>query len=132
MPKPYLIEFPQSGSPETGFISVVENAKLIPFNIKRVFWTYATPENCIRGRHAHHQTQLVLIAISGRITVTTETREGEKQTFKLSSPNTGLFIPNDVWHTMEYADAAIQLVLASEPYRPEDYIRDYEVFRGKQ
>ncbi|KAA9327377.1 sugar 3,4-ketoisomerase [Adhaeribacter soli] len=130
MPEPYLIEFPQSGTPETGFISVVENSKLIPFNIERVFWTYATPESCIRGRHAHYQTQLVLIAISGSITVTTETQEGEKQTFELNNPNTGLFIPKAVWHTMEYSGSALQLVLASEPYRPEDYIRDYEVFRS--
>lgn len=129
MHKPYLLEFPHAGSPETGFISVAENSEHLPFIIQRVFWTYATPEDSIRGRHAHHQTQLILIAISGRILIHTETQGGEKQDFLLENPNSGLFIPQGVWHTMEYSASAVQLVLASEPYRPEDYIRDYAAFR---
>ena len=129
-PAPHLIEFPKLGAPGIGYISVGENAKdPLPFAVQRVFWTYYTPESIVRGRHAHHTTEQVLIAVAGRITVTTELADGTIQAFRLEDPNVGLYVPPNAWHTMQYSHSAVQLVLASGAYDEADYIRDYEEFR---
>jgi hypothetical protein len=128
-PKPFLIEFPSIGKSDIGYISVAENTGL-PFNIERVFWTYYTPQEIIRGRHAHHQLQQILIAAAGTIRVQTESKAGEKNEFLLDKPSLGLYMPPDHWHTMQYSHSAVQLTLASLPYSEEDYIRDYNQFRS--
>ena len=129
MTEPYLIQFPKLGAPEIGYISVTEADKLVPFEVQRIFWTYYTPESIVRGRHAHHLTEQVLIAASGRIIVTTEHADGTIQTFRLEDPNMGLYVPPHVWHTMQYSHSAVQLVLASAPYNEADYIRSHDDFR---
>jgi dTDP-4-dehydrorhamnose 3,5-epimerase-like enzyme len=125
---PHIIDFSKLGESAIGYISVAENGKL-PFDIKRVFWTYYTPESIVRGRHAHHETEQIIIAAAGRIIVTTENTAGEINTFTLNEPNKGVYIPPDVWHTMQYSHTAIQCVLASSVYDAADYIRDYEDFK---
>ena len=117
------------GNPEIGYISVVEQNTLVPFEVKRLFWTYYTPESIVRGRHAHHKTEQVLIAVTGRITVTTELSDGTIQTFRLENPNVGLYVPPHAWHTMQYSHSAVQLVLASAVYNEDDYIRSYNDFK---
>src|SRR6185369_3094001 len=99
---PYLLPFSKLGDPASGYISVGQNDQL-PFEVKRVFWTYYTPENIVRGRHAHYLTEQILIAASGRIIVTVETANGAINTFILESPSVGLYIPPNVWHTMQYS-----------------------------
>jgi dTDP-4-dehydrorhamnose 3,5-epimerase-like enzyme len=128
MDQPYIIDFPKIGSPDMGYISVAENNKNLPFKLKRVFWSYHTPDNVVRGRHAHHNTEMVLIATLGRIVVNTEMLNGELKVFSLESPNQGLYIPKYCWHTMQYSHIAVQLVLASELFNEEDYIREYNDF----
>lgn len=125
---PHLIDFPKLGESSIGYISVAENSKL-PFKIERVFWTYYTPESVVRGRHAHHKTEQILFAVTGRIMVTTESASGEVNTFVLDDPNIGLYVPPDVWHTMQYSHTAIQMVFASSAYDEKDYIRDYQEFK---
>ncbi|MFM7079938.1 MAG: sugar 3,4-ketoisomerase [Bacteroidota bacterium] len=127
--KPYLIEFPKYGDTAIGYISVSETPKHIPFPVKRTFWTYYTPESIVRGRHAHHQTEQVLIAVSGRIIVTTESAQGEINVFTLEKPDVGVYIPPNVWHTMQYTHSAVQLVLASTAYDEKDYIRSFDDFK---
>lgn len=127
-PDPYLIEFDKLGDPSTGYISVGQNDKL-PFEIKRVFWTYYTPESIVRGRHAHYKTEQILIAASGRIVVTVENAKGDISSFILNNPNTGVYIPPCIWHTMQYSHTSTQLVLASCPYDEKDYIRDHDKFK---
>ena len=129
MENPFLINFPKLGAPEIGYISVTEHLHLVPFEVKRIFWTYYTPESIVRGRHAHHATEQVLVAVAGRITVTTELADGTIQTFRLEDPNVGLYVPPHSWHTMQYSHSAVQLVLASQVYKEADYIRNYERFR---
>lgn len=128
MKAPHLIEFPKLGASEIGFISVTEQLKLIPFEIQRIFWTYYTPESIVRGRHAHFHTEQVLIAVAGRITVTTEMADGTVNVHRLEDPHVGLYIPPHAWHTMQYSHSAVQLVLASRLYDEQDYIRRYEQF----
>ncbi|MFD2786346.1 sugar 3,4-ketoisomerase [Hymenobacter rubripertinctus] len=128
MKTPYLITFPKLGDPAIGYISVGEAGKTLPFPVARTFWTYFTPESIVRGRHAHHVTEQILIAVAGRIIVTTEMPDGEIQNFVLDSPHVGLFVPANAWHTMQYSHTAVQLVFASTPYDEQDYIRKHEDF----
>lgn len=129
MNNPYLINFPKLGNSTIGYISVVDQANALPFVVERTFWTYYTPESIVRGRHAHHKTEQILIAVAGYITVTTELADGTIQTFRLQDPHVGLYVPPHAWHTMQYSHSAVQLVLASTPYDEADYIRDHEQFR---
>jgi mannose-6-phosphate isomerase-like protein (cupin superfamily) len=125
---PHIINFPKIGDSPLGYISVTEN-KNLPFDVKRVFWTYFTPESVVRGRHAHHTTEQIIIAASGRIIVTIEDAQGKIDIFTLQEPNQGIYIPPNVWHTMQYTHTAIQLVLASTEYSEQDYIRNYDDFK---
>ena len=129
MEKPHLITFPKLGEPAIGYISVGEASNTIPFTVARTFWTYFTPESIVRGRHAHHVTEQILVAVAGRIIVTTEMPDGEIQSFILDSPHVGVYVPPNAWHTMQYSHTAVQLVFASTPYDEQDYIRKYEEFR---
>lgn len=126
---PYIIEFPSIGDPSLGYLSVGEQFKAIPFAIARVYWTYYTPQNVMRGGHANIMKELVLVAVSGSITVTTEMRDGNKGLFILDHPAMGLYIPKLCWHTMKYSHSAVQMVIASNIYSEADYIRDYSKFK---
>ncbi|WP_099092958.1 sugar 3,4-ketoisomerase [Hymenobacter sedentarius] len=131
MTAPQLIQLPKLGDPTIGYISVVEQQKVVPFEVKRIFWTYYTPESIVRGRHAHHATEQVLIAAAGRILVTTELANGEIQLFRLEDPYVGLYVPPCAWHTLQYSHSAVQLVLASHPFDEADYIRDHQEFKQR-
>ncbi len=124
---PKLIEFNKIGSLELGFLSIAEG-KTIPFEVKRLFWTYQTPEEIVRGRHAHFNTEMILLAMSGRIIVNTEMPDGSKDSFILDRPNIGVYLPKLCWHTMLYQHNAVQLVIASSNYNESDYIRSYDDF----
>ncbi len=126
-PEPHIIEFPKLGESIIGYLSVAQ-ASNIPFKINRVFWTYHTPESIVRGRHAHKETEQLLIAATGSIIVTTESATGEIKTFKLTHPNEAVYIPPNHWHTMQYSHTAVQLVFASTEYNELDYIRKHEDF----
>lgn len=125
--RPRKIIFNKHGSSVLGYLTAADNRDM-PFPIKRVFWTYFTPERVTRGRHAHKKTTIILFALTGKIIVTTETPRGHKQTFVLDKPNVGLLIPPMIWHIQRYSHTAIQLALASHPFDEKEYIRDYKKF----
>jgi hypothetical protein len=125
-----LINFSMHGDSRTGYIGVYENHPNMPFLVKRVFWTFDTPEEILRGRHAHLLTEQILIALNGIIHVTTETPQGKVEIFTLDNPSTGLYVPANCWHTMQYNEKAIQLVLASTTFDEADYIRDYATYKA--
>lgn len=129
MDSPYLIEFKKLGASGIGYISVNENTEQVPFKVERVFWTYFTPEDVVRGRHAHYKTEQVLIAVAGRIVVNLELPDGEKKIFTLDRPNLGLYVPANCWHTMQYSHSSVQLAFASTQYAESDYIRNYDDFK---
>lgn len=124
---PHLIQFPKIGQSSLGYISIAEKENL-PFIPKRVYWTYYTPEEVERGGHSHYELQQILVAVAGKIIVTTELKNGEKQEFILDSPDKGLYIPKMCWRTMKYTHNAVQMCIASIEYDTKDYIRDYEDF----
>ncbi|MFN5847153.1 MAG: sugar 3,4-ketoisomerase [Chitinophagales bacterium] len=125
---PYIIEFPKIGRPELGYISVAETTNL-PFIPRRIYWTYFTPEDIIRGHHAHYELEQILIAVSGSIEVEVELNTGEKLNYLLDKPSVGVFLPKLSWHTMKYSHNAVQMCIASMEYKESDYIRDYEVYK---
>lgn len=132
MTTPEIITFKRNGDSSLGYISIAEENSQIPFEIKRIFWTYYTPEDVIRGKHAHYETEMVLIAAAGSITVKTELIDGSIQEFILDKPDKGLFIPKMCWHTMQYSHNAVQIVIASSLYDENDYIRSYDNFKAEQ
>jgi dTDP-4-dehydrorhamnose 3,5-epimerase-like enzyme len=129
--QPYLIEFPKIGDYTQGYISISQGNSM-PIDIKRVYWTYYTPEEIIRGNHAHHELEQILFAAAGRITVETETIDGNSDSFTLDRPNLGLFIPKLCWRSMQYSHNAVQICLASVEYDEKDYIREYDNFKALQ
>lgn len=128
--EPYLIQFNTHGELASGYLAVAQIEQDIPFEIKRVFWTYFTPQSVIRGRHAHYQTSMVLIAVHGKIELRTEMLDGQKQQFILDRPDVGVYMPSLTWHTMKYSHDAVQVVITDTVYQPADYIRNYEDFEG--
>ena len=126
---PRLIEFATIGNPALGFISVAENNKNIPFEIKRVYWTYYTPNKVKRGGHAHKMLEQLIFAVSGIIEFNTQCKNGNAESFVLDKPNIGLYIPRLVWRDIKFSHSAVLLCLASELYIESDYIRDYNVFK---
>jgi dTDP-4-dehydrorhamnose 3,5-epimerase-like enzyme len=127
--KPHIIELPRLGNIEIGYISPINTIGGLPFDIKRTFVTYYTPDLIVRGRHAHYATEQFLVAVNGKIVVNTENAQGELDSFLLDTPYKGLYIPPNVWHTMQYQKDAVQLVFASTEYDEKDYIRNYESFK---
>lgn len=125
--KPQIIEFPKIGDSTQGYISVAENSNL-PFEVKRIYWTYYTPESVERGGHAHYNLQQILLAVCGKIIVNIEMPDGSKEEYVLENPNQGLFIPKMAWRTMKYTHNAVQVCIASMSYQEADYIRDYETY----
>jgi hypothetical protein len=128
---PYLLDFPGIGDLSIGFVSVAGVDDNVPFDVRRVFWTYGTPEHVVRGRHAHHESEMVLVAVAGKIVVVTELADGTTNRWVLDTPTHGLYLPPQCWRTMTYSPTAVQLAMASTDYHPEDYIRDYDTFHRK-
>lgn len=124
---PYIIHFPKIGESSLGYISIAEKENL-PFVPKRIYWTYYTPEEVERGAHSHFELQQVLVAVAGKVIVTTELKNGDKNEYILDSPNKGLYIPKMCWRTMKYTHNAVQMCIASMEFTEDDYIRDYNEF----
>ncbi len=119
-----IIELPKIIDPR-GNLTVAESIKNIPFDIKRVYWVYDVPSGEHRGGHAHKQCKELLVAVSGSFTVTLDDGN-EKHTYLLNHPYQGLFIDVNIWRTLDdFSSGAVCLVLASEMFEEEDYIRDY-------
>lgn len=105
---------------------------LLPFEFKRVYYLFDVPSNAFRGGHSHLEQQEVLIALSGSFEVVLN--DGfEKKSFVLNKPNIGLFIPNGIWRELEnFSSGAVCLVLASDVFMEEDYIRDFDAFMNSK
>jgi dTDP-4-dehydrorhamnose 3,5-epimerase-like enzyme len=102
--------------------------KNIPFEIKRIYWTYYTPQNIIRGFHAHKELQQMIFAVSGKIIFDVEDANREKKQFVLDQPHIGLYLPPYTWREIQFSHNAVLMCLASEVYDEKDYIRNYEDF----
>ena len=113
---------------ERGQLVALEEFKDIPFEIKRVYYMYDTKKNVHRGFHAHKSLEQILICIHGSCKVLLDNGT-EKKIVSLEKPYEGLYIANNMWREMyDFSEDAVLMVLASEYYKEEDYIRDYNEF----
>ena len=123
-----IIELDKHHSDRKGNLTVVENGKTLPFDVKRVYYLYDVPGGESRGAHAHKDLEQLLVAASGSFTVTLDDGKS-KRTFFLNRPYQGLYIKPGIWRDLyDFSSGAVCLSLASEIYKKEDYIRDYNEF----
>lgn len=101
---------------------------IIPFEFKRVYYLFDVPSTAFRGGHSHIDQQEILIALSGSFEVVVS--DGfEKKSYLLNKPNIGLLITTGIWRELQnFSSGSVCLVLASDVYKEEDYIRDYVEF----
>ncbi len=129
MPTPYLIDFAKIGKPDLGYLTVAQNSSL-PFRIERVYWTYFTPDEVLRGHHAHRELEQIIFAVSGQIDFELEGVDGTMYSFALTKPHIGLYIPRHYWRTIQFSHNAVLLCLASMEYSKSEYIREYDEFKN--
>lgn len=102
-----------------GNLTVIE--KVVPFEIKRIFYIYGVDDS-IRGGHRHHKTIQAAICLKGTCHIHNNNNK-EKSVFVLDQPNKCLILEPADWHTMDNFSAdAILMVLASEYFDEHDYI----------
>ena len=122
-----IIQLPKFLDPR-GNLSFFEQHKHIPFEMKRTYWIYDVPGGEHRGGHSYLNNREVIIALSGSFDVILDDGKGKK-TFSLNRSYYGVYVPNGVWRQLEnFSTNSLALIVASEPYDANDYIRDYEQF----
>lgn len=123
-----IINLDRHHSDRKGNLSVVENGQTLPFDVRRVYYLYDIPGGESRGAHAHKELEQLIVAVSGSFKVTLY--DGvEKRSFVLNRPHEGLYVKPGLWRELEdFSSGAVCMVLASEVYKAEDYIRDYNSF----
>ncbi|MCC8112974.1 MAG: DegT/DnrJ/EryC1/StrS family aminotransferase [Bacteroidales bacterium] len=126
---PYIIEIPRVCDPR-GNLSFLQRPGCMPFDVKRVYYLYDVPCDSERGGHSHRRLQQVLIAITGAFDVNVD--DGTKvTTYHLNRPYQGLYLPSGMWRTLDnFTSGAVCVVLASEIYDEEEYVRDYDEFKS--
>lgn len=127
--EPFLVELQEITHP-SGTITVAENGTQVPFLFERVYFIHRLGRDSQRGAHAHVRLKQVIIAIKGSFRVDLEGLTG-RTSFFLERPSQGLLVPPLTWRDLgDFSDDAICLVLASNRYEEQDYIRDYDDFRA--
>ncbi len=123
-----MVELDKHHSNRKGNLTVVENGQTLPFDVKRVYYLYDIPGGESRGAHAHKQLSQLIIAASGSFRVTLD--DGNvKRSFFLNRPYQGLYVKPGIWRDLDdFSSGAVCMVLASDVYLKEDYIRDYNEF----
>lgn len=123
-----IIDLPKITDPR-GNLTVVSEGVEIPFDIARAYWVYDVPGGECRGGHAHKTLLQFVVALSGSFTVNLDDGLGHKESYHLNHPYQGLLIHNRIWRTLEdFSSGAVCLVLASEPFDENEYIREYDDF----
>ena len=111
-----------------GSITVVENSGTLPFDTRRVYYLYDVPGGSSRGAHAHKALSQLIIAASGSFRVTLDDGRS-RRTYFLNRPYQGLLVRPGIWRDLDdFSSGAVCMVLASDVYQKEDYIRDYSSF----
>ena len=110
---------------DAGNITVLENNKNIPFDIKRIYYLYDVPMGADRGGHGHYDLQQYIVAASGSFTFVLD--DGvNRENFFLNDPSKALHIQPGIWREInDFSSGSICLVFASHEYNESDYIRDY-------
>lgn len=119
---PYFVD-------ERGALNVLEISKELPFECKRIFYTYTVPEGQVRGEHAHKKCEQFLISLLGNVNLLVDDGLGHRDKILLDSPSKGVWLPSGCWGEQSgHSQDCILLVLASAEYDDGDYIRSYGEF----
>ena len=114
---------------ERGSLIAIEQGYNAPFEIKRVYYIFDTKKGVERGFHAHIRLKQICIAIKGSCSFVLDNGE-KREEIKLTNPTQGIFIEGLIWREMkDFSHDCILLVLASEHYDENDYIRCYNKFK---
>ena len=106
----------------------LDDRSLLPFEVKRIYYLYGIPENQERGAHAHKELFQLLLAASGSFRVELDDGKNTKKIF-LTQPSPGVLIKPGIWRNLtDFSFGSVALVLASEYYTEDDYIRSYDEF----
>lgn len=123
-----MVELDRHHSNRKGNLTVVENGLTLPFDVKRVYYIYDVPGGENRGAHAHKELEQLIVAASGSFTVTLDDGKS-KRSFFLNRPYQGLYVKPGLWRDLvDFSSGTVAMVLASDVYKKEDYIRDYNEF----
>ena len=111
-----------------GNLTFIEQNEHVPFEIKRIYYLYDVPGGESRGGHAHKDLEQFIVAANGSFDVILD--DGyNKERHHMNRSYYGLYLPNMIWRELDnFSSGSVCLVLASEVYDEEDYIRDYEKF----
>jgi len=111
-----------------GTLSVAQYDESLPFIVKRYFVVFDVSDHEVRGEHAHKEIQQFLVCVKGSVSIVVD--DGEcRDDLLLDSPGKGLYLPSMVWATQyKFSRDAVLLVLASDVYKSDDYIRDYDEY----
>lgn len=121
-----VLEIPIIRDPR-GNLAVIEK-EVVPFETKRVYYLFDVPAGADRGGHAHKDLSQFLIAVSGSFDVLIKTGEKEEK-ITLNNPSKGLLITPCIWRELEnFSSGAVCLVVASDVYKEEDYIYDFDEY----
>jgi acetyltransferase-like isoleucine patch superfamily enzyme/dTDP-4-dehydrorhamnose 3,5-epimerase-like enzyme len=113
-----------------GSLAACEAGRELPFVPQRCFLVYAVPSAEVRGEHAHRSCEQMLVCVHGQVTAMVDDGKHRAE-YRLDRPDVGLYVAPMVWGTQyRYSADAVLLVLASMPYDPVDYIRDYAEFKS--
>ena len=114
---------------ERGSLIAIEAGVQVPFLIARIYFIFGTQPNVTRGLHAHRSLQQLIVPTSGSFRLVLD--DGNTRTaVKMDNPSKGLLIRSPIWREMsEFSADCVLLVMADAPYDPDDYIRDYKVFK---
>ncbi|MBR6648426.1 MAG: FdtA/QdtA family cupin domain-containing protein [Bacteroidaceae bacterium] len=111
-----------------GNLSVIQPGKNLPFEIARTYWIYDVPGGEHRGGHAYHKSEELITALSGSFDV--EVHDGEKECiYHMNRCDKSLYIPSGTWRRIcNFATNSTALIIASTPYSPRDYVRDFHKY----
>lgn len=120
-----LITFPKIED-FRGNLTFLQHPNQIPFDIKRVFWTYDVPGGEIRGGHAYKTQHEIIVALSGSFDIVIRNVDGTEEKFSLNRSYFGLYLPPLTWRHMEnFSTNSLGLHLSSEFFDASDYIREF-------
>jgi hypothetical protein len=113
---------------QRGRLIVAEVDRHIPFTVRRVFCIYDVSPGRERAGHAHRTNHQFIMMLSGACTLVLDNSK-DVRTERLDAPTQGLYVPPLIWVTLkDFTRGAVCLVLASELYDPDEYIRDRDEF----
>ena len=127
-----VVNLPKITDPR-GNLTFIQKGHSLPFEPKRVFWTFNVPSGSVRGGHAYRSQWELIVAINGAFDVVVKTPDDREVRFRLDRGNKGLLLPPMTWRWMEeFSTNGMGLHLSDSTYDELDYIRDLDEFKRIQ